>query len=170
MSDFNDYLEAKQNDMLQGLNTCAICRIKKIYYDKMKVDVTPLFDSGLTLILDCPLGFHQNNKFMIRVPYEPGDLVVVVFSQRDIDSIMYGGGDQATRTHGIEDAIVVGGVQPYTEPITKEHVKDVVVTDKRFKNKFVIKDNGEIFVESMENINILSQKDVIIRGQNIYLN
>lgn len=170
MSDFNDYLEAKQNDMLQGLNTCAICRIEKIDYDEMKADVTPLFDEGLTLILNCPLGFHQNDKFLFRIPYEVGDLVVVVFSQRDIDNIYFDGGDQAVRTHGLEDAIIIGGVQKFTNPIAKEHVKDVVISDKQFKNKFIIKDTGEIFVESEENINILSQKDVIIKGQKIWLN
>lgn len=170
MSDFNQFLEGRENEMLQGLNTCAICRIEKIYYDEMKADVTPLFDEELTLILDCPLGFHQNDKFLIRIPYDVGDLIIVVFSQRDIDSIMFGGGDQATRTHGIEDAIIIGGVQLFTKPIAKEHEKDVVITDKKFKNKFVIKDNGEIFVESEENINILSKKDVIIKGQNIFLN
>ena len=66
--------------------------------------------------------------------------------------------------------IIIGGVQKFTNPIAKEHVKDVVISDKQFKNKFIIKDTGEIFVESEENINILSQKDVIIKGQKIWLN
>ncbi len=150
MSNIENFINLKQEDMLAGINTCAICRIDAVDMQEMRADVTPLFDDELTPILNVPIATHQTSDFIIRVPYKSGDLVIVVFSQRDIDPIMFGGGEQATHTFGIDDAIIVGGISLFTNPliaITADD-EDFLITKKDYTSRIVIAKNGDIRAET----------------------
>jgi hypothetical protein len=148
MSEIHRYFKTKQHDLLKNMNTCAICRIEQVDLSKMKANVVPLFEGELTPILNVPIAAHQTKDFLIRVPYAKGDLVLVVFSQRDIDPILYGGGEPSTRMLGIDDALIVGGINLFTEPLPSVHSEDLVITRKDFSSKIVLKANNDVVIHT----------------------
>jgi hypothetical protein len=152
MSEIHQYMKTKQHELLKGMNTCAICRIEKVDLKLMKADVVPLFEEGLTPILNVPISPQQTGDYIIRVPYKKGDLVTVVFSQRDIDSILYGGGEQSTRMLGIDDAIIIGGINTYNNPLPEGYEEDLLIAKKDFKSRIVIGKDNNITVETDGNI------------------
>jgi len=157
-------------ESLMNMNTCLICEVLEVDMNLYKADVLPLNDPDATPILDVPMVFWQTEQFVIQVPIKKGNIVLVVCSQADIDPLMFGGGKAASRSFSANDALIVGGVHYFTKPLQNEHPDDLLLSDKIYKNKIRINPAGEIFMESEENINITSQKDVIIKGRYIFLN
>lgn len=167
---FTQFTKEQIAESLLNVNTCLICEVIEVDMNLLKADVLPLHDPEATPILDVPIAFHQTEQFLIQVPYAKGDIVLVVCSQADIDPLMFGGGKAASRSFSSNDALIIGGINYFTKPIQNPHPEDVVISDKVFKNKIRIQQDGQIYMESEENINITSQKDVIIKGRNIFLN
>ena len=157
-------------ESLMNMNTCLICEVLEVDMNLYKADVLPLNDPDATPILDVPMAFHQTEQFVIQVPYKKGDIVLVICSQVDIDPLMFGGGKAASRSFSANDALIVGGVHYFTKPLENEHPDDLLLSDKIYKNKIRITPTGEIFMESEENINIISKKDVVIECKNLWLN
>ncbi|NYV64659.1 hypothetical protein HYI36_05275 [Bacillus sp. Gen3] len=166
MTDFHNILQTQEQEMLEGINTCAICRIETVDLSTMKADVVPLFDEELTPILNVPIAAHQTSDFIIRVPYKVGDLVLVVFSQRDIDPIMFGGGEASVRMHGIDDALIVGGINLFNDPLPNEHSEDIVISKKDMTTKIVLTKDDEIIFKSKK-ITIDAPDGVEIKGGDI---
>lgn len=146
------HVSAKIDEALGGVNTCRICKIIDIDMNLYKADVVPLDDPDATPILDVPIAFHQTEHFVIQVPYKVWDIVLVVCAQSDIDPLMFGGGEAASRAFSENDALIVGGVNYFTKPLENPHPEDVVISDKVFKNKIRIQPDGEIFIESENQI------------------
>jgi len=157
-------------ESLMNVDTCLICEVLEVDMNLYKADVLPLHDPEATPILDVPMAFWQTEQFVIQVPFKKGDKVLVVCSQADIDPLMFGGGKAASRSFSANDAIIVGGINYFTKPLQNEHPDNVIISDKIFKNKIRIAPTGEIFMESEENINIISKKDVNIKGENVWIN
>lgn len=158
------------NERLTKINTLLFCKVLEVDMNLYKADVLPLHDPDATPILDVPFGFPQTDHFVIQVPYKPGDIVYVGCVQHDIDPLMFGGGEAAKRTFDANDAVIIGGIHYFTKPLSNPHPDNVIISDKVFKNKIRIEPSGQIWMESEENINIISKKDVIVQGRNIYLN
>ena len=135
-------------ESLMNMNTCLICEILEVDMNLFRANVLPKNDPEATPILDVPIAFHQTDQFVIQIPYKKGDLVLVVCSQADIDPLMFGGGEAASRSFSTNDALIVGGINLFTNPIQNEHPDDVVIGTKDFQTKIVLKDDGEIMVKS----------------------
>lgn len=165
-----EFVSGSIEENLMNVNTCLICEVLEVDMNLYKADVLPLHDPEATPILDVPMAFHQTEQFVIQVPFKKGDKVLVVCSQADIDPLMFGGGKAASRSFSANDALIVGGVHYFTKPLQNEHPEDLLLSDKIYKNKIRITSTGEIFMESEENINIISKKDVIIKGENVWIN
>lgn len=166
----NQFFEGKKQEMMDGMHTARFCEILSVDMNLYKADILPLDDPDATPILDVPFGYQQTENFVIQMPYKKGDVVIAAFVERDMDPIMLGGGEPASRQFSDNDAVIMCGVNVYTKQLNNPHHDDVMIADKEFKRKIRIQPNGEIFLESDENINIISQKDVIIKGRNIFLN
>lgn len=166
MSSVHEVMNKQKDAILKGINTCAICRIEKVDMQLMKADVVPLFEDELTPILNVPIAVHQTNDFIIRVPYKKDDKVLVVFSQRDIDPIMFGGGEQSVRMHGIDDALIVGGINLFTEPLPSGHEDDLIISKKNLSTKIVITKDDEILLKSNK-VTIDAPGGVDIKGGDI---
>lgn len=141
---------------LMNMNTCLICEVLEVDMNLYKADVLPLDDPEATPILDVPFSFWQTEQFVIQVPFKKGDIVLVVCSQADIDPLMFGGGEAASRSFSANDALIVGGVNFFTKPLQNVHPDDVLITDKQFKNKIRIQPDGEIFIESDNKITAIA--------------
>ncbi|WP_431810801.1 Gp138 family membrane-puncturing spike protein [Lysinibacillus capsici] len=133
---------------LMNMNTCLICEVLEVDMNLYKADVLPLNDPEATPILDVPFSFWQTEQFVIQVPFKQGDKVLVVCSQADIDPIMFGGGEAASRSFSANDALIIGGLNLFNTPIENENPNDVVIGTKDFSTKIVINADGGISVKS----------------------
>lgn len=152
MSEAYKFFERMQHNLVSGLNTCCIARIVNVDLQLMKADVVPLFDEDMPIIKNVPIAAQQTGEFVIRLPYKKGDLVLLVFSQRDIDPIMYGGGEPSTRMLGLDDALIVGGINLFTQPLPDGFEKDVLIAKKDFSSRVVLGADGNITIETNGNI------------------
>lgn len=149
-------------DSLMNVDTCLICEVLEVDMNLYKADVVPLHDPEATPILDVPMSFWQTEQFVIQVPLKKGDIVLVVCSQADIDPLMFGGGEAASRSFSANDALIVGGVHYFTKALQNEHPDDVMISDKTFKNKIRITPDGEVHLES--------ENTIIAKAPTIHLN
>lgn len=147
MKSANDFFSSFKNGLVGSLNTCAIGQIENYDARKLKADVIIL--PGNELIIDVPVGIQQTSDFYIRMPYQPGDFVLVMFAQRDIDGILYGGdATPSQRMLSLDDAVVICGINLFVDdPLPSENVNDLVIGKKDGGSKIVLReDNDDIEV------------------------
>lgn len=147
MKKANEFFSKYKNDLVGGLNTCLMGQIERFDAEAMSADVKLLPDGDL--IIDVPVGIQQTADFFIRVPYQVGDIVLVLFAQRDIDGIMNGGdATPSQRMLSLDDAIVICGINLYTDdPLPVEDAGDLVIGKRNGNAKIVLKqDNDDIAV------------------------
>ena len=151
MKEANRFFKKFQDSTVGGINTCMIGQIERFDSKQMKADVTLLPEGQL--VIEVPVMTFQTGDFYIRVPYEPGDKVAVIFAQRDIDGILRGGdANPSQRKLSLDDAIVMGGINLYTdEPLPEEDAGDLVIGKRNKKSKIVMKaDTDDIEVTCKE--------------------
>ena len=138
MKKAHEFFSKFQSNMIGGLNTCMLGQIDKFDPQRMAADVVLLPDGDL--IIDVPVAIQQTEDFYIRVPYKVGDIVLVVFAQRDIDGIMRGGdATPSQRMLSMDDAIVIAGVGLFTDtPLPSANAGDLVIGKKSGGSKIVL--------------------------------
>jgi hypothetical protein len=138
MKQANEFFRKFQTGMVSGLNTCMLGQIEKFDAARMAADVTLLPDGDL--IIDVPVAIQQTADFYVRVPYQVGDVVVVLFAQRDLDGIMRGGdATPSQRMLSIDDAIVIAGINLYTDdPLPAANAGDLVIGKRNGNAKIVL--------------------------------
>lgn len=152
----NKFVSQKMGEILGGMHTARFCEILSVDMNLYKADILPLDDPDATPILDVPFGYHQTEKFVVQMPYKEGDIVIAVFAERDMDPIMLGGGEPATRQFSDNDAIIMCGINVYTKPLSNPYPDDLMLTDKEFKTKIRLQPDGEIFIESDNKITAIA--------------
>jgi hypothetical protein len=174
MSEAGAFFQKFADELVGGLNTVAIGQIEAFDATKAKANVKLLPDGDL--ILGVPVAMPQTSGFIIRMPYTKGDYVVVVFAQRDIDGVMYGGReDPSGRMLAVDDAIVIGGLNLFTTSLPATNAGDLVVASKDFKHKVTIAADGKmelangaganITMDATGAINIVGPNGVTITGK-----
>lgn len=137
MSEAAKFFENYKKGLVGGLYTSAIAQIEA--YDPIvnKADITLL--PGGDLIKSVPVGMPQTKDFYIRMPYSKGDHVLVVFSQRDIDPILFANGKiPSERMLAIDDAIIVCGINLFTQPLPATDSDKLVIGQKDGVAKIVM--------------------------------
>jgi len=158
------YFKRQQKNTADSLYTCTIAEIIKVELKYMRADIK-LLTGDENIIMQVPIATQQTGEFIIRIPYEVGDNVVVMFGQSDIAPFLFGGGASSEGQHTIDDAIIVGGIRSFNEPLPDgfaEYEEDFVIAKRDFSARIIIKENSEILIESDENINITSKKNINI--------
>jgi len=122
------FFEKMKRNLVAGLNTCAIGKIEAFDGVKMQASVTVFPDEDL--IQNAPVMAIQTSDFYIRVPYQKGDYVLVAFAQRDIEAILYKGATPSERMLSKDDAVVLGGINLFTESLPSEHTDKLVIGQK----------------------------------------
>lgn len=147
MKEGKQFFETFKKNMTNGLYTAALGLIEK-YDPAGKADVLILPDKDL--ISEVPVATLQSAGFFIRVPYKKGDLVVVVFASRSIDGTMHGDAesDMSERTHDINDAMVMGGLNLFAAPLPSTNKDDMVIGKKDGTTRVVIGNDGNVTVEA----------------------
>lgn len=164
MSEIEKYFQQKQGGLINDLYTSAIAELIRVDLQQMQADIE-LLEGEKSLVLNVPIGAQQTGRFIIRQPYQTGDKVVVVFSKEDTAPVLYGGGSPSEDQHVKDNAVIVCGLSDYLSVLPagfSEHERDLVIATKELSAKFVIKESGEILMESNEDINIISLKNINI--------
>lgn len=153
-------------NMQNGLFTATMAEIIKIDWEFMRCDVQPLFDDEAKPIVDVPFGFMQNENLVIRFPYKKGDKVFLVFCKEDIAPILFEDGNRdmaAEEKFREDDAFVIGGVHLFTKLITeipKKHDESLLICRKDFKSRIEIDKDGKVIVETDQDINFKTEKNI----------
>lgn len=137
MKDANKFFEQFKNRMVGEMYTAAIAQIES--YDPIinKADIVVL--PSRRLVKSVPVGLPQTSDFYIRMPYQKGDHVIVVFSHRDIDPIIFdSGGVPSHRMLSENDAMIVQGINVYTDPLPPEDADKLVIARKDGQTKIAM--------------------------------
>lgn len=154
----NHFFDNLVGNMLGDINSCMLGKIESFDHKAMKAEVTPLGrfkgkDGEVEerpLLIEVPVSFTKAGPFIIRPPYKPGDIVLIVFADEDIDNIMLTGdisNPNSTRKHSLDDAIVVGGIMPFNKELPDLHEKDLIIATEDFETKIVLTEQGEIIIQ-----------------------
>lgn len=117
----------RNNDKLSRDIRCAIpAQVVSFNAEKQTVEAQPLIREKLVdrqtgtisfvplpVLVDIPVCFPQAGNFVLTMPVQPGDEVLLVFSDNNIDSWWEAGGIQNwndRRRHDLSDAIAVVGL------------------------------------------------------------
>ena len=153
-----EFMNNLAGNITGGINSCMMGKIEKFDGETMKADVTPLVRTRnkageleeVSMLIEVPISFIKAGPFVIRPPYKKGDIVLVVFADSDIENTLLSGdisNPNSTRKHSLDDAIIVGGIMPFTTTLPGEHLDDLIIAKDDFSTKIVIKENGEIIVQ-----------------------
>lgn len=141
-------------NMLSGnltgqINSCMLGKIEKFDPTTMKAQVVPLIKDK-PMLIEVPVSFMRAGPFIIRPPYKKGDMVLIVFADADIDNILLTGDvsePNTNRSHSMDDAIVVGGIMPFTANLPGEHADDLVIAKSDLTVKIVLTQDGNIIIQ-----------------------
>lgn len=157
MNSANDYFNKLINNIKSDINSCLIGRIEKFSGSNMKADVLPLHEDKSSMLINLPVASLNAGGFIIKPPYQKGDLVLVVFADSDIDNILYSGNvSNATSVekHALKDGIVVGGILPFTKSIPNINSNDLVIGKSDLSGNIIFKSNGSIEIKSNRGVTI----------------
>lgn len=165
MSEALKFLDGMMGESLSELHTCMLGRIKSFDGQKMTADVIPLAKRKLAdgrtidmpVISQAPVMFLHANGFFVRPPLKPGDLVVVVFAEREIDAVLLSGSPQAptsTRHHGLEDAIVLGGWLPFSGSLPAAGDDDLIIGRTDGKVTITVTPEGTVDITAPKGITL----------------
>ena len=154
MSEFSEMMNEILGEELTNTHVAMLCRIISFDSQQMKANIQPM-QKGLPVIENVPVALQKAGPFFIRVPFEKGDIVVVVFADKGIDAQINTGEDAeetGERKHDLGDAIVVGGITPFNSPLPVED--GMVIAKNDLSAKIVIQDNNNIVIETSGVVNI----------------
>ena len=172
----------------KGIYSCTLGKIVKFDAEKMKAEVQPLAKSvrkdgtevNQSLLIEVPVAHFRTKEFIIRPPYKPGDVVVVLFADQDLDNILLTGdisSPNTDRSHSISDAIVIGGIQPYSMAgVHLGRPDELVISTVKEKSHIIMNDQGDIEIKAKklkinaDKITISSEATVDITGSPVKVN
>lgn len=152
MSEFQKYMEVRGNRDLSRLHTAILAKI--LTYDPvlMQADLQPLIrdpEFEYAPIVRASVSCLRAGGFVIRPPYQPGDIVVAVVIERGIDGV-FATGEKADRVgarrHSLTDAVVVGGFTPRPRPLPEQHGEKLYIGTEDGVNWFTMDTEGNMTV------------------------
>lgn len=135
--ELNDIIRRIVDNKISELHTCLPARIEKYDPQKLRAEITLLnkaeLEGGEVIIppiIEVPVRVLKAGPFLIRPPYEKGDVVLVIFSERALDKLLITGEPesvQLTRKHALDDALVLGGLRAeQADKAPEEYSKDLI--------------------------------------------
>ena len=125
-------------------------------------------------ILKVPVAYMRAGGFIIRPPYQKGDVVVVVFGERAIDKLTITGEPEEvefTRQHSYDDAIIVGGLQvEQADDMNSDFADDLLIENQESDSRIVMKKNGDLLIEVNGETTINSTSDITVNAPKTTVN
>ena len=166
-----------RTSLLDKMNTCTVGQIETYDYKTRKATVIPsikkVFTDGTVLeykaIPDVPVLWLGTKQASIRFPLKKGDYVILLITQRSIDTWLYKGGVVAplsTRSFDICDAIAIPGILPFNENSDDSGENENIEIFYKGSN-VMIKPNGDIRIDTGKCSIVLSSDSVDINNGNL---
>lgn len=152
MKEASEFFDKFRDGVISGLNTCTMAEIVSFDPVGMKADIELL--PGRDLVQSVPVAAIRSGGFFVRVPFLKGDTVLVVFSQRDIDGVIYGELETTERMLAIDDAIIVGGITLQSKPLPGANAADLVIGKMDMSAKIVLTAAGGVEITAPEGITL----------------
>lgn len=175
MSAIDEYFGKRLGNLQKSMFTATLARIIKVDFEYMRCDVQPLYDDEAKPITDVPFGFMQNEDYVVRFPYKKGDVVFIVFCKEDMAPVLFEDGNRemaAEEQFRQDDAFVVGGLHFFTRSIAtipRTHDESLLICRKDFKSRIELTQEGKIIMETNEDIELNTEKDIKMNAQNIVM-
>lgn len=141
---------------LDDVHTALPARVERFDLVTLRGEVVPLVKRKVQRegepepwppILDVPFWMPKAGPFVLRLPVQRGDVVLLVFSERALDYLLVDGQPQDPRfrrRHALDDAIAIPGLLHQGEgALPSEHGQDVALFDRNNGNKIVLKASGD---------------------------
>lgn len=157
MKEAYEFFNKLRSGMVGGLYTGALAKVER-YDPAGKADITILPDGDL--VGDVPVSIMQGAGFFIRVPLKRGDIVAVLFSSRSIDGVMHGEEDDSDRNHDINDAIIVGGINIFKDPLPATDPDKLVITAKEGGASITMGTDGKIVINGPQGVTIHGKNNI----------
>lgn len=151
--------DAIRKGMLEA-HTCLPAKIKTYDESTQKAEIIPLLKikykhkdkpTDLAVIPNVPVQWPSANAgaAFIHLPLKAGDLGVVIFSERSMDTWLAGEGDSVSpedpRHHHLSDAIFIPGVLPYKKALTISNANNMILQNNNMTIE--IDPSGKIKIE-----------------------
>ena len=163
----NTIKKAIQANLLE-IHTCLPGQIEQYDHTKQKADVKPLIKKKyvdgsvvpMPVISNVPVVWPAGGGGSITFPLKQGDGVLLVFSERSLDTWLSKGGDAepgSRHKFDLSDAIAIPGLHPFTHTSNSDNNTDFLLKYKT--GKFRIDQNGKIAFGSGSNelVDLLEQ-------------
>lgn len=127
-----DVVKAGIRSSLADLRVALPGRVERYDASKQLADVAPLLKDqvegqdgkvtpvSLPVLTGVPVVFPGGGGFRVTFPIQPGDLVLLVFSDRSLDKWLAGDGREvdpgASHMHSIADAVALPGLHTFGAP------------------------------------------------------
>lgn len=153
-----EFMDKLTGNMTDGIKSCMVCKVDSFDAKKMKAELIPLLRvknqkdeyEEVEMLIEVPVAHLKAGPFIIRPPYKEGDIVVVAFTDADIENVLLSGdlsNPNSSRKHSLDDAILITGLMPFTKELPDGHENDLIIAMEDFETKLVLKENGEIIVQ-----------------------
>ncbi len=162
---------------LKELHTCLPAVVTKV--SGQTIDCQPTIKRklagelvNLPLLTNVPIRYMKTKTFSISIPIEVDDHVLVVFSERSIDTWLTQGGLQNPfdiRKHSLSDAFAFPMMYPETDLIPDFDASNLVIKTNSGNTKIIVKSEG-VEITTTGPTDITSSKttinnDVLIDGK-----
>lgn len=142
---------------LSNLHVALPARIEKYDPAKLRAEVILLSKTNhegkeveFPPILECPVRTLKAGPFIIRPPYQKGDIVQVLFNERALDQLLITGKTESViykRRHSLDDAVVIGGLKTESESdLPEDYCEDLLLINQEVGDYLIMKKGGGIDV------------------------
>lgn len=148
MENANKFLKDYASRISKGMSVAKLGRVVKFYPKTMKIDVMPLPSEDNAMIINVPVATVRTKDFLLYYPFKPGDNVVLLFIDNDIDNIILGDDSIETeRDHDVSDCICLGGYTLLTENLKVEDPEAFIMQNMDNTARIIVKKNGDIDIK-----------------------
>lgn len=168
MNSFSQILKQAIQYNLLGIHTALPGQIESYDYSQQKADVKPLIKrnykdgevTALPVITSVPVIWPRAGNASLTFPLNKGDGVLLVFSERSMDTWLSIGSDAVPgdpRKFDLSDAIAIPGLYPFCTSGLAENNADVLL--RHGEAKFKLDSSAKIAIgnDSQELLDLLDQ-------------
>lgn len=143
--------------MAEDVKTIKLARIESFDPAKMVANVTILQteEGEKNELFGIPVSCLRAGGFIIKPPYQQGDIVNVAFSSISMDEVLISGKEEnvsITEQFRNEDAVVQFGIPTMGDSFPAEHAEDLVIAKDDYSSKIVLTNDGDIIIQSDGNV------------------
>lgn len=135
--------------------TALPAEIERFDEQQLKADVTLLHRNEKNenpTIVDVPVSVVRAGGFVIRPPYSQGDVVLLLFSDKDLEGVLFDGESRPptrVQNNQLDYAIVIGGLSVHTETINLDGEADSIqIATEDNSGRIELQTDGTLIIDS----------------------